>query len=84
MLSSTTDKRKKQSERTKREANKVVVNHTILMDNCHDYMSTEEVKLTMMDEEEFSDQPVTPSKPPPSKKGKSNTNDDVVLMYDVA
>lgn len=74
-----TDKRKTHNEKPGRAKNKAElskeanVSRNILMDNYHNYAAKEDVKLSVMDEDEFSEVPITSSKSPPSKKGKHDT-----------
>lgn len=66
MLSSGTDKRKTRSGKTG-------VNCNILIENHHDYAVNEQLKLCVMDADELPSLPITPTKSPPSKKGKHDT-----------
>lgn len=55
----------------KMAANAVTGASNVLIDNCHDYATCEDnVKLSLMNDEDFPSLPVTPEKPP-SKKGKN-------------
>ncbi|KAL7380539.1 hypothetical protein ABVT39_019422 [Epinephelus coioides] len=62
------------SDTTWLASSKSGVSCNVLMDNCHDYSTRDELKISVMDEEEFPILPVTPSKPHPSKKEKPNTD----------
>ena len=70
------DKRKSRNEKTgaaSNEAKSANTSRNILIDNYHGYAAKEGLKLRVMDEDDLSDVPVTPTKPPPSKKGKCDT-----------
>ncbi len=79
MPNSGMDKRKVHDEKTgeasneAKSANKANVSHNILIDNYHGYAAKEGMKISVMDEDDFPDLPITPAKSPPSKKGKRDT-----------
>lgn len=57
----------------------------VLIDSCHDYCRTEEnMKISMMSEEDFPSLPTTPMKPP-SKKGRGgeSTGDIITKLSEV-
>lgn len=76
MPNSAMDKRKQRDEKAgeasneAKSANKTNASRNILIDNYHGYAAKEGMKISVMDEDDFPDLPVTPAKPPPSKKGK--------------
>ncbi|CAK6960609.1 PREDICTED: uncharacterized protein LOC107739374 [Scomber scombrus] len=72
------DKRKVRDEKAGESANKANVNRNILIDNYHGYATKEGMKISVMDEDDFPDLPVTPAKPPPSKKGKQDTTSNAM------
>lgn len=79
MPNSGTDKRKVRDNKAgevsneAKSANKANVNCNILIDNYHGYAAKEGMKISVVDEDDFPSLPVTPTKPPPSKKGKPDT-----------
>lgn len=70
------DKRKLHNETmgaASNEAKSANVSQNILIDNYHSYVAKEGLKLSLMDEDDLSNVPITPTKPSPRKKGKCVT-----------